>query len=557
MQTERLRQLLVPGAVVGARYRIERYVASGGFGDVYAARHTVLESAVAIKVLRVEKLATHDAPTQVASFLDEARLLARVRHPHIVTVLDAGVTEETSQPWIALEWCDGRTLRDAMMADPRPRSPEAAWQLLKPIADALATTHRAGVIHRDVKPSNVLLWHDGARMVPKLVDFGIGKLVGDEPLSPDASQSRGAALGFSPAYAAPEQVTGSPTGPWTDIHALGLLFVELVSAREAYDRSYPLESALAAERPNLPELGVASFAALDDVIARTLARDPRLRFGSIGELTAAFDAILPPPERSSITASTSRPAGSSPTFHRGVDPTLAATYGGSPKGRIIETSPSARAISRDTGGPRSARPGLGVAFGIGAMIVAGLTVASGLVAHRRGWLHLPGIGAPSSATSLRDAGAESAPTAEASAPGPSAAALSPSASPPIFAPPGTRDYPRATLLRDRHLGNEPLVTLLGRAHALHFETSYEGEAKAASENQRTFAVTREGCQGTVIYRQVLDDFAAPQIIDGTVSVTAAPAFLAVDGHSILIMSIAGENGASCTADLAGALAPRK
>lgn len=284
---------LVPGSTFGERYRVVRFVARGGFGEVYEARHLVLDTPVAIKILRADRLLRDDV--QTSAFLGEARLLAKLRHPHLVTVLDAGVTPTRQWPWMALEWCPGETL-DSLVASGRirtPMSPHDAWALLRPAAEAIAHAHAHGIAHRDFKPSNVMMVREGERYSPRVVDFGLAKLVeGATPMGD--TWSEGAAR-FTPAYVAPEQAGGAASGPWTDVHAMGLVLSELVAGKRAYPEGMALSAALDPHRPTPRALGAHVDDRFEQAMAGALAFNPVDRFRDAAAFLAHVDAALGPP----------------------------------------------------------------------------------------------------------------------------------------------------------------------------------------------------------------------------------------------------------------------
>lgn len=296
--------------VLHDRYRLDRLVGQGGFGSVYAAVHLALDTAVAIKVLDIHRFVEPDARAElVERFLDEGRVLTKLRHPNIVAALDLGVME-SGEPYLVLEWVEGRTLKD-MLAARGPLPLDIAWALFEPVLDALAFAHEARVVHRDLKPANVMVVEAaGGGMSPRVIDFGIAKIVApdDTPGSGITETLRGA-YAHTPAYAAPEQVTRSRTGPWTDVHALGLLFVEMVTGSAPYrDAENMGLAAVDPERPTPAALGV-DVGSFEDVIARAIALRPRDRFADArAMLDAAREAArdMPAPTAASATPRTKR-----------------------------------------------------------------------------------------------------------------------------------------------------------------------------------------------------------------------------------------------------------
>ena len=213
-------------AVIGGRYRLERLVGRGGTAEVWQATDTQLDRVVALKLVT----APHDESAVRAA--DEARTLAQLSHPALVQVYDAG-TDTSGRPWVVMELVHGQTLADAIRTSPMPVQRIA--QIGAAVADALAHVHARGMVHRDVKPANVLLGHDGS---VKLTDFGIARLI-------DAAKvtSTGLMVGTA-SYLSPEQVAGEPVGPAADVYALGLVLLEALTGTREYEGP-AMEAALA------------------------------------------------------------------------------------------------------------------------------------------------------------------------------------------------------------------------------------------------------------------------------------------------------------------------
>lgn len=220
------------------RYAVGGLIGSGGMADVHRGTDRVLERDVAIKLLRSSP--ANDRATR-DRFADEARTIAALNHPHLVTILDAGTAGET--PYLVMQLLDGPTLR-RRLASEGPMSEDEARVLGAQIADGLAYAHARGIVHRDVKPSNIVLLPEGRAV---LTDFGIAR-----DLEQAERTATGEVLG-SPAYLAPEQVTGAPLTTAVDVYALGLVLLEAVSGVRAYTGS-AVEAAIArlSARPPIP-----------------------------------------------------------------------------------------------------------------------------------------------------------------------------------------------------------------------------------------------------------------------------------------------------------------
>jgi serine/threonine-protein kinase len=217
------------GTTLEGRFTVERVVAEGGFGVVYRAQQAALERPIALKVLKTPDHFDEAAKQQfLAGFAAEAKTIARIAHPHIVHVYDFGVSMMPSgvrAAWMALEWLTGVTLEDELLGrrGRGGRSPAECLALLKPIISALAIVHAEGVVHRDIKPSNIMLVPLPGGAILKLLDFGIAKIMeSDEPPGSGDTRTCSTQIAFSPRYASPEQLIHGRSGPWTDVHALGL-----------------------------------------------------------------------------------------------------------------------------------------------------------------------------------------------------------------------------------------------------------------------------------------------------------------------------------------------
>jgi len=225
----------LPGTVLGGRYRLSSRIGYGGMAEVYRAIDEVLGREVAVKLLHPGAV---DAPARVEA---EMRTLARLSHPNIVAIYDAG--DHEGRPFFVLELVEGSSLSELLRSG-RPE-PRRTMEIGVAVADALSYVHARGVVHRDVKPGNVLLGQGGR---VQLTDFGVARLM-------DAAHvtTTGMTVGTA-AYLAPEQVTGSDVGPPADVYALGLVLLECLTGRREYVGS-ALEVALARlhRPPEVPE----------------------------------------------------------------------------------------------------------------------------------------------------------------------------------------------------------------------------------------------------------------------------------------------------------------
>jgi serine/threonine protein kinase len=268
------------------RFAIEAEIGRGAMGVVYKARDPILGRPVALKVVRLLFAASEeDRAALEQRFLKEARIVARLSHPGIVVVHDVGRDEATGEPFIALEYLVGRTLSSLLKCD-RPLPWQESLRTIAGVAEALEYAHRQGVIHRDVKPANIMVLDSGD---PKLMDFGIAKVLVGRDLS---STTR--CLG-TPLYMSPEQALGEPIDGRADIFALGAVAYALLTGRAAFDaptvagiihrvvRTQPPRPT--AIRPDLPP-------ALDYVLARALAKSREDRHPNAGSLAEDIEDVL-------------------------------------------------------------------------------------------------------------------------------------------------------------------------------------------------------------------------------------------------------------------------
>lgn len=267
---------------LGGRYRLDEIVASGGMGTVARGHDEVLNRTVAIKLLLPELA---KIPNTVERFQREARIAASLSHPGIAQVFDFG--QDDGRPFIVMEHLDGEDLRSVLAREGRIAVSEAV-EIVASAAEALDNAHRAGAVHRDIKPGNIFLTRD---KVVKITDFGIARLANEAPLT-----ATGTVLGTF-AYAPPEQALGENVSPAGDIYSLGCVLFELVVGRPPFEGDSPAAIAMAhVSRPapsardtfrEVPEQ-------LDAVIAKSLSKDPPDRFASAGEMAVALRTALDP-----------------------------------------------------------------------------------------------------------------------------------------------------------------------------------------------------------------------------------------------------------------------
>jgi len=274
----------VDGKVIADRYELEELVGSGGMSSVYRARDRLLERTVALKFLHDRHLGDHES---VERFRREAEAAAALSHPNVVTVIDRG--EEDGRPFIVFEYVDGESLKERVVREGTLPVREAI-ELALQIGRALAYAHGEGLVHRDVKPQNVLLNGESA----KVTDFGIARSL---DVARGMTQT-GTVLGTSE-YISPEQARGEQVDARTDVYSLGIVLYELLTGRTPFQGenfvSVALKHLNEAPRP-LRELRPDAPERLERILERALAKDPRDRFASMDELCAELEACLVEPD---------------------------------------------------------------------------------------------------------------------------------------------------------------------------------------------------------------------------------------------------------------------
>ncbi|RVU44448.1 serine/threonine protein kinase [Rubrivivax rivuli] len=257
------------------RYALKGLLGHGGLGQVHEAWDPLLSRTVAVKTLQFD-VATPERVALDGLFLNEARAVAGLSHPNIVTVHDAGLSAQGV--YIAMERLHGCDLRQRLAGGWQPTPGEAA-QLVRRVAEALAYAHTRGVVHCDIKPANIFLNH---RDKPKVLDFGIARVA--HGAAPEALEG---AVAGSPHYLAPEQLTGGAVDARTDVHALGVVFYELLTLRKAYtgDSVEQITTAVLTNHPApAHELRSGVPRTLSAIAAKAMAREPAERYASAAEM---------------------------------------------------------------------------------------------------------------------------------------------------------------------------------------------------------------------------------------------------------------------------------
>ncbi|MFF5250330.1 serine/threonine protein kinase [Streptosporangium sp. NPDC000095] len=269
--------MVAQGTTLAGRYRLSTRIGAGGMGEVWKGEDIVLARTVAVKVLLPGRT---DDPGFLVRFQGEARAMATINHPGVVDVYDYGVHEVPgagATAYLVMKFVDGEPL-DRLLGRLRRIAPGAAMDLIAQAASALQAVHDQGIVHRDIKPGNLLVRSDGTLV---LTDFGIARSDSASRLT-DAGMVLGTA-----AYCAPEQAEGAPVTPAVDIYALGVVAYECLAGQRPFDGDTPVTIALKHIRETPPPLPPDVPPAARALVERSLAKDPARRFPSAAAMSAA------------------------------------------------------------------------------------------------------------------------------------------------------------------------------------------------------------------------------------------------------------------------------
>jgi serine/threonine protein kinase len=272
--------LTVIGTLIGGRFRIEERIGSGGMSTVYRAFDPTLERRVAIKLMHRD-ISTD--PDQLERFRREARAVAQLNHPNVVTVIDAG--EDEGAPYIVFEYVEGETLKERIRRHGRLPVPEAVAYAIE-IGRALESAHLHRLVHRDVKPQNVLIDSDGRA---KVTDFGIARSLEAQGLT-----APGRVLGTTD-YVSPEQALGQEVTEQSDIYSLGIVLFEMLSGEAPFKADTQVAVAMKHVREALPDVQGRRpeiSAALAAVVERATAKETKNRYATVAEMVHDLEEVL-------------------------------------------------------------------------------------------------------------------------------------------------------------------------------------------------------------------------------------------------------------------------
>jgi eukaryotic-like serine/threonine-protein kinase len=279
------------GQIIGDRYRIERLIARGAMGHVYAATQLDMDRPVAIKILSLRDEAANDRYRR--RFHREASIASRLSHPNIVTVYDYGETRARDL-FMVMERIPGRNLR-MLLEEEKRLFPRRALSIAIQIARALRKAHREGVMHRDLKPDNVMVQpdEDGLDFV-KVLDFGLVKVFDPEISGVDFQPeiTRADAILGTPAYMSPEQAAGSAVDGRTDLYALGVMLFQMIAGHPPFQAANPIvliNMHVLKPAPRLTELVPSCPIAIAEIVDRCLRKTAAERHASVDELLAELE----------------------------------------------------------------------------------------------------------------------------------------------------------------------------------------------------------------------------------------------------------------------------
>ncbi|MBV9597278.1 MAG: protein kinase [Chloroflexi bacterium] len=379
-----------PGSdrVLGGRYRLVREIARGGMASVWEADDSLLDRRVAVKLLHAQFA---DEPEFLERFRREARAAARLSHPNIVPIYDVGEDSETRTPYIVMELVEGGNLKDRIrQAAPLPDAE------IRTVGATLAATleyaHGKGLIHRDVKPQNVLLGLDGR---PRLTDFGIAQAVAASGLT-----RTGVVMG-SVHYIAPEQVRGGQAAPQSDIYSLGVVLYEMATGRVPFEGETDLAIALAhAEQTPTPPRTLNPRLApdLERSIMRALAKSPAARFASAAEFAEALRGGANATARMATAAGVAEATRRMPTQALAQPVTAPPRRGAGTAAAAAAAQPTPRRTARPRTGRGASNGLLGLLAALAAVLLAVGAGFYGLASlNRSGLLPTDATPAPTSA----------------------------------------------------------------------------------------------------------------------------------------------------------------
>lgn len=276
---------LRPGCVIDNRYAIVSEIGSGGFATVYKAHHIMLDRDVAIKVMD----SAGNDPTYVERFFREARIAAKLDHPHSVTIYDFGIVADLDVPYMAMELLEGRDLYAEIYETHgiRPLTPRRAFRLMRPVLEALGVGHKRGIVHKDLKPENLFIIDPGTDdEMMKVVDFGVARMesAGDMRLTVNGNVTG------TPRFMAPEYILNQQVTPAIDVYQMALIFSEAITCHGAVC-DLPIEAMTQHAKGRIEIADFLQRGRLREVFLKALSIDPARRYGDCEEFGRALDEV--------------------------------------------------------------------------------------------------------------------------------------------------------------------------------------------------------------------------------------------------------------------------
>jgi eukaryotic-like serine/threonine-protein kinase len=358
--------MAMPALLLDDRYRLDERIAVGGMGEVWRATDLLLQRPVAVKLIRSE----YTQEEGLARFRAEARYAGSLSHPNIAQIYDYGTDDATGQPYLVMELVNGPALA-TMLAD-GPLEPGRAMDIIAQAAAGLAAAHAAGLVHRDIKPGNLLVSSEG---LVKIADFGIVYADSAAPVT-----RTGEVVG-TPAYLAPEQVAGHAATPAADLYSLGIVAHQCLTGHPPFDGE-PLAVAIAQQEKPLPPLPASVPAEVTALISQLAAKDPRDRPASAADVARQAGRLATALGRSTIpgfpTVGSAAAAVAAPTL----------LAGAASAGRDRTAAGGAGAADAAPGGSRGARRRLPGFLAIPATLPgrAGIVLGALALLGVAGWL---------------------------------------------------------------------------------------------------------------------------------------------------------------------------
>ena len=414
------------GTVLDEKYRIEERVGAGGMGSVYRATRLLIRDIVAVKVLHAEQL--RDATT-AERFRREAQAAARLKHPNAVAIHDFGVSPD-GLVYLVMEFVEGETLRQ-LIKEHGPLAPSAASEILTQISGALDAAHQQSIVHRDIKPDNIVVALTSSAPRVKVLDFGIAQL---RDLGVVNNLTQAASVVGTPRYMSPEQCMGEELDARSDIYSLGVVLYEMLAGIVPFNS--PTSHAVAVQHVNatpapLRALNMSIPAAVEAVVLRALAKKREARPPTAGALAAEFAAAV----RGALTVEATPFQGTAPLAGAGAayPPTvLMVTPRATPT--VAPEVPERRSSGGAANGKRARRPSRGLTAAA-AVVVAAL-IGTGVWTQVSGPADGGGAAKALASPSPSDSGTQA--PAEAPVSAPAAAPVSAPAAAP--APPAAHDW---------------------------------------------------------------------------------------------------------------------